>query len=467
MMLDLAIREGTIVLPEGQFLADVGIADGHIVGIYKAGTCPKASRDVNAGGHLVMPGGVDPHVHFDTPFMGTETRHSFYTGTVSAAHGGVTTVMDFAIQRNASLMETILARRAQADGRVAVDYSLHAVPTRATSNLADEIKGVIEYGVPSLKAFMVYRKEGWMMDDAGLFVLLRACAEYGGLAGVHAENDAIAEYNKEQLVAQGKTSAPYHAIAKPNLVEAEAVNRSVYLATQLGAALYIFHTAAGEAVDIVQDARRAGYPIYGETCTHYLTTTREVYEEPLGHRMILSPPLRDKADQDRMWRGLADGTVSTTGSDDSAYDTDAKDNLAKGNFVNTPNGCPGCEFRLPVIWSEGVGKGRLTPERFVAITSTNAAKIMGLYPKKGTIAIGSDADVVVWDPEKSMVIGDKTLHMLAGWSPIEGLEVKGYPVMTISKGKVIVEGGEFTGSAGDGVFLKRAIARNVLTGPVA
>ena len=462
-MIDLVIKNGSLVWPDGTLKADVAIDEGKIAAIGSSSSMPQADRVIDAEGKFILPGLIDPHVHIHLPFMGVVAVDDFYTATVAGASGGVTTVIDFAIQkRGSSLMDAIASRRKEADGRVVIDYSLHSSVTDATDETIAEIKQIIDYGIPSFKLFMVYRKEGWMISDAALMDVLNEARMHGGVVGVHAENVAIIEHLVDKALREGNKSAIYHAYTRPSVCEAEAINRALFLSRTAQAPLYIFHMTTKEGTGLLRDARMRGEPRYAETCTQYLLLTKELLKRSDGINYICSPPLRDQDDATALWKGLEDGSVSAVGTDHSAYSLGEK-KLGEQSFDKVPNGFPGMEFRLPLLFTEGVLKNRISINRLVAVTSTNVAKIFGLYPKKGTIAVGSDADIVIMDPSVEKTISSKGSLYGIDWSPYEGIKVKGNAAITISKGKVIFEAGEFKGKAGDGKFLERRISKEVLT----
>lgn len=466
-MIDLLIKGGIVVNSEGRIEADIAVAGPKVVGLGRGADFPQARRTLDASGMLVLPGLVDPHAHFATTFGGATTCTDFYSGTVAAAFGGVTTIIDFAFQeRGRPLREAVEARKRLAQGKAVIDYGLHGIITDATPETIRELPGLERDGISSFKLFMIYRKEGVMADDGALLAVMEEASKHGFLVGVHAENAAIAERKTAEFLRDGKRSARYFPLSKPNIVEAEAIHRAIYLARYTGCALYIYHVSTREGVELIREAKGLGLPVYGETITHYLSLTDEVYERPDGINWIISPPIRKQKDIDAIWHGIADGTISTIGSDDGAWSTETK-KLGQDSFDQVANGAPGVEVRLPIAFTEGVGQGRITEERLVEVMSTNPAKIFGLYPKKGTLRPGSDADLVIIDPsmEKTITVAD--LHTPIDWCPFEGFKVKGYPVITISRGRIIVADGEFQGSAGDGSFLPRHIPPEVLRSPRA
>ncbi|MCL5962233.1 MAG: dihydropyrimidinase [Chloroflexi bacterium] len=457
-MFDLLIKNGLVVSPSSTLEADVAVQGREIIGVFKPGQLDvPAARVIEARGKYVLPGGIDPHTHMQDSGMGPSTQ-SFYQGSVAAAFGGTTTFIDFAIQKpGQSTSEVVKNRRSLADPSVVVDYSLHGGITTA----CDEIKHLIEYGIPSFKAFMVYRKQGWMSDDDALFRMLQQAREYGGLVGLHAENIAMVEGITERLLREGKTDTRYFEAGRPSIVEGEAVNRAVYLARLAGSAVYIFHVSSKEAVEVIEEARGRGQAAYAETCSHYLAFTDECYARPDARNWTVIPPIRSMEHQQALWSGLARGSLQVLGSDDAGVSSQGK--LMGDTFATIPVGLPGVEMRLPALYSEGVAKGVISINRMVAMLSENPARLFGLYPRKGVIAPGSDADLVILDPQCKKTVQATDLHHGTDYSVFEGMKVQGWPVATISKGKVIVENGQMFGKAGDGEFVRRSISPKILS----
>ncbi len=459
-MLDLIIKNGTVVSPEMSTQTDVGIKDGKVVMLGDAGDMPEATRVIDAQGKYVLPGGIDTHTHFNNPpFMGIESKADFYVGSKATAIGGTTTIIDFAIQGHydTTLPMEVLERRIDLAQRSVIDFGFHSVITNPTAEAIKQMKEIINFGAPSFKCFMTYRKDGIMADDAALYESFLQTKEHGGIFGAHTENDALTVHNIEKALNEGHHEPIWHAKTKNSLIEAESINRALFFAESVGAAFYDFHMSCLEGVKMVKKARAKGQPIYAETTTHYLTVTDEKLKGSDGINYICSPPLRTREHVESLWTGINDGVVHTVGSDDCSFSTKQK-TVGGTSFEKVPNGMPGAEFRMAMVFNEGVSKGRININKYVAITSTNAAKILGLYPKKGIIAVGSDADVVIIDPdlEKEITIKGSNLDGV-DWTPFEGTKVLGWPIMTISKGKVIAEKGQFTGCRGTGEFLKRKL----------
>ncbi|UCF91666.1 MAG: dihydropyrimidinase [Desulfobacterales bacterium] len=454
------ITGGKAVLPTGAQQVDILIENEKIAGIGQASSLAQTDNWIDAKGQIVLPGLIDMHVHFLDRFMGTISLHDFFTGTRAAACGGVTTIIDFANQKKGgSLADAIEHKRSEADGHVVIDYGLHAEITDPTPAVMKEVRSIIKAGVPSFKVYTIY--EGMMVDDGALLALFEQTSRGGGLVIVHAENNFIADRLRREYLREGKTGAMYHALSKPNIVEAEAIGRIAYLAGHLKAPFYIVHMSTREGRQIMQHCRHKGQAAFAETCTHYLCLTDSVYRRRDGINYIISPPLRKQEDIEALWEGLHEGTISVVSTDDASFSVESK-RMGKDSFDKVPNGMAGVELRLPVMFSEGVLKRGLSLERMVELTSTNPARLFGLFPQKGVIQVGSDADLVILDPQKKVKLGMKTTHMVTDFCSLEGLRVTGYPVMTLSRGKVIVENGKFVGRQGEGRFLHRKIDFNAI-----
>jgi dihydropyrimidinase len=416
---------------------------------------PDGGTVINAEGKFVLPGAIDVHTHMQLPVSGTVSADDFFTGTRAAAFGGVTTILDFATQsKGESLRETAAKRRSEAEAKVCIDYGLHLGITDLTDKTLAEIPLMIDQGYPTFKLFMAYPELA--LDDGELHAAIKTVSEAGGMAGVHAENLHLIRRFVRTLLSEGKTAPMYHEMSRPAFVEAEAVSRAIMLASETRSHLYFFHLSTARGLAEIMRAQEKGFPIYAETCPQYLLLTRDKYKEPdfKAARYVMSPPLRGREDQGALWSGLADGCLQVVGSDHCPFTSDQK-KLGYESFDRIPNGGPGVETLLPLLLSEGVGKGRLTIERLVEITSTEPARLFGLYPRKGAVMAGSDADLVIIDPDKDVVLSAETLHMNIDYTLYEGLVLKGYPVITISKGKVICSDGCFFGAPGEGKFIPR------------
>ncbi len=448
------IKGGTVVFGGVSRPLDVLVKDDKIISVEPA-IRSDGSRIIDAQGKYVLPGAIDVHTHMQLPVGGTVSADDFFTGTRAAAFGGVTTILDFATQsKGESLWETAAKRKVEAEDKVCIDYGLHVGITDLTTEVMREIPVMIEKGYPSFKLFMAYPELA--VDDGELYAALQSVSEAGGMVGVHAENMHLIRRFVRTLLSEGKTAPMYHEVSRPALVEAEAVSRAIMLASETKSNLYFFHLSTARGLAEVRRAREKGLPVYAETCPQYLLLTRDKYMEPdfRGARYVMSPPLRGLEDQHAIWSGLADGSLQVVGSDHCPFSADQK-RLGQESFDRIPNGGPGVETLLPLLLSEGVGKGRLTMERLVEIVSTEPARLFGLYPRKGAVMAGSDADLVIIDPDEEKALSAETLHMNVSYTIYEGFVLKGYPEITISKGKVICSDGRFLGAAGEGRFIPR------------
>jgi dihydropyrimidinase len=452
--LDFVIRGGTVVAPTGAARADLLVRGGRIETV---GRVPDDAGlpVVPADDLLVLPGAIDPHVHFDDSFTNTVSVHNYETGTRAAAFGGVTTVIDFSNQpAGGTLSETLDAKFRAAEGHAFVDWSIHPVITDPRPEVLDEIPALIDRGAPTFKCYMTYRKEGLMVGDDAIRGVLARLAESGGTLLVHAEDNEAVEAGISALVQAGKTAPIYHARSRPPDAETRAILRLIEAARTVRGRIFIVHLASADGLAAISAARAGGVPIEAETCTHYLVFTEEMLERPDGIKWICSPPLRPAAIRDELWRGIADGRIALVSSDDAAYSWAAK-LRGEARFDKCPNGIPGVEVRLPVLFSEGVAKGRITLERMVALVAAAPARIFGLAPRKGALVPGADADIVLFDPNARWNMGLKTLHMAADWSAYEGIEVMGRVVKVFSRGELIVDGERFLARKGRGLFVKR------------
>jgi dihydropyrimidinase len=454
------IKGGTVVTAVDTYAADVAIVDGKIAAIFGDGGAPAGTFDltIDAKGKYILPGGIDAHTHLDMPFGGTTSSDDFETGTLAAAYGGTTSIVDFAIQTKGDpLRKGLDLWHSKAEGKTAIDYAFHMIMTDVTEDTAAEMGTLVDEGITSFKLFMAY--PGVLMaDDGMIFRAMQRAGEIGALICMHAENGIPIDILIGQALKKGHTSPKYHTITRPQIAEAEGTHRAICLAEMAGAPVYIVHLSAERALKQVVEARDRGLPVYAETCPQYLFLSDEDLARPdfEGAKFVCTPPLRPAHMQEDLWRGLRTHDLQVVSTDHCPFCMKGQKELGKDSFAKIPNGMPGVETRLYLLWDGGVRKGRISMNRFVEITSTAPAKLFGLYPKKGTIAIGADADLLVWDPEKRHVLSQKNLHMRVDYSPFEGQEVVGGPTHVLSRGNVVIENGKYLGKKGDGRFVKRA-----------
>lgn len=447
------IRNGTIVTADLTYKADVLIEGGVITQI---GKNLKGDKELDASGCYVMPGGIDPHTHLEMPFMGTYSSDDFESGTRAALAGGTTMVVDFALPSPGQGLLDALSMWHNKSTRANCDYSYHMAITWWGEQVFDEMKTVVDQGITSFKHFLAY-KGALMVNDDELFSSFSRVGDLGGLAMVHAENgDVVAELSA-RLLAAGNTGPEAHAYSRPPQVEGEATNRAIMIADMAGVPLYVVHTSCEDSHEAIRRARMAGKRVWGEPLIQHLTLDESEYFNPdwdHAARRVMSPPFRSKAHQDSLWAGLQSGSLSVVATDHCAFTT-AQKRFGVGDFTKIPNGTGGLEDRMPMLWTYGVSTGRLTPNEFVAVTSTNIAKILNCYPKKGAVLVGADADLVVWDPEKSKVISAGTQQSSIDYNVFEGKAVKGLPRYTLSRGMVAVNDGKVQTEEGHGKFVGR------------
>jgi dihydropyrimidinase len=392
------------------------------------------------------------------PFGGTTSSDDFETGTLAAAYGGTTSIVDFAIQTKGDpLRKGLDTWHAKAEGKAAIDYAFHMIMTDVNDGTAAEMGQLVKEGITSFKLFMAYPGV-LFVDDGQIFRAMQRAGELGALICMHAENGIPIDILVQQALAKGHTAPKYHAITRPQVAEAEGTHRAICLAEMAGAPVYIVHLSAERALKQVVEARDRGLPAYAETCPQYLFCSDEDLDRPglEGAKFVCTPPLRPKHMQEDLWRGLRTHDLQVVSTDHCPFCMKGQKELGKDSFAKIPNGMPGIETRMYLLWDGGVRAGRISMNRFVEITSTAPAKLFGLYPKKGTVAVGADADLVVWDPEKKHVLSQKTLHMRVDYSPFEGQEVTGAPSHVLSRGNVVVQDFKYTGAKGDGRFVKRS-----------
>jgi dihydropyrimidinase len=453
------VRGGTIVTADSAAPGDLLIEGESIAasGGRLEGVSAAADRVIDAAGLLVLPGAVDTHVHFNDAFMGTVSVHDYAAGTRAAAFGGVTSVIDFSNQEGGEpLLRTIDRKKDEASGRALVDWGVHPVITRPSPETIAGLPAVVDAGAPTFKCYLTYRQEGLMVGPEALAAVLDALCRAGGMLLVHAEDNDALERNISRSIAEGRVAPIDHARSRPPEVENAAIARAIRAARETGGRLFVVHMATAEGVGLVAAARAEGVDVRAETCTHYLVFTEDNLARDDGIKWICSPPLRTAAIRDRLWEAVADGRIAQVSSDDAAYSWQAKLRGA-GRFDLCPNGIPGVEVRLPLLHSEGVVKRGLPLTRLVAVAAAAPARLFGLAPRKGSLAPGADADVVLFDPEAKWVMGRDTLHMAADWSAYEGLPVTGKVVKVWSRGELIVDGEELRGRPGRGRYLRRTL----------
>ncbi|MDY7041078.1 MAG: dihydropyrimidinase [Chloroflexota bacterium] len=452
----LIVRGGTVVTATDYYRADVGVKDGRIVHIGNDLSDLAANQVVDAAGCLVFPGFVDAHVHLSLPVGDLVSTDDFRTGTIAAACGGTTTIIDFiSPERGQSLRQATDLRRAEADGRAVVDYTLHQTAVDAEPRTLRELSSLASEGYTSLKLYTTYAAE--MVDDAAMLKLLELARDRGLMPLVHTENHAAIEYLRARFLAEGKVEPHYHPLSRPPAVEAEAANRVVTLAGLVGCPLIVAHLTCRETLEVVERAQQAGQTVYAEVTPNHLLLDDERYDLPdfEGAKFVLSPPLRDRSHQPLLWRALARGTLAMVSTDHCPWTFADQKQRGRADFTQIPNGTPGIETRVPLLYSEGVSEDRLSLNRFVDVCAATPARLYGLFPRKGTIAVGSDADLVIFDPDQKVTLSHTALHQNVDYCPFEGWTVCGYPRTVMVRGQVVVRDGEFVGPAGWGLFLAR------------
>jgi dihydropyrimidinase len=460
------VKNGTVVTASDRYQADIFIDKG-VVSLIGQGLNLPADEVVDASGKLVMPGGIDVHTHLDMPFGGTQSADDFESGTIAAAHGGTTTIIDFAIQNfGEGLYPAFEGWMKKAEGRSVIDYAFHMIIRELTDQVSGEMDKMTRHeGVTSFKLFMAYPGV-FQVDDATIFRALLKTRENGGLICMHAENGGVIDTLVKDALRKGWTAPKYHALTRPTRAEGEATGRAIALAEMAGVPIYIVHLSCSDALEKVKQARDQGLPAYAETCPQYLFLSYEDYERPgfEGAKFVMSPPLREKWNQDALWKGLAKNDLQVVSTDHCPFcmNEPPQKQLGQNDFSKIPNGAPGIETRLMLLWDGGVRPGHIDPHRFVEIVSTNPAKMFGLWPKKGTVAVGSDGDLVLFDAEKRTVLSAATHHMRVDYNPYEGREVTGGPAVVLSRGEVIVDHGTFRGKPGRGQFVKRQSGRPLI-----
>ena len=456
--MSILIRGGRVVTASDDYVADVYVDDETITAI-GASLDMDADREIDADGKYVLPGCIDPHTHFDMPFGGTITADDFESGQTSCAFGGTTCHIDFAIQsRGKSFTEGLDEWHAKANGKAVIDYGFHIIVSDLQEGgTLEELATLPDLGVTSYKMLMAY-KNVFLVDDETLFRVMRLAQETGALAMIHGENGDVIDVLVAEAVEQGNLEPRWHAKTRPAELEGEATNRAIQIAHVAGCPLYVVHVTCEESVDTIARARAKGWPVWGETCTQYFFVDDTYLDRPdfEGAKAVFSPPVRDKRNQPILWDAVRTDKLSAISTDHCSFRMSDQKTLGRDNFALIPNGAPGVEDRLLMIHHFGVNEGRITLNRMVELLSTNAAKLFGLYPRKGTIAPGSDADIVVFDPEKEHTISASTHHSKADYNLYEGTTVVGAPEVVLLRGNVIVENGELVAEPGSGSFVKRA-----------
>ena len=459
---DLVIRNGTVATAADTTSCDVGIKNGVITTLGE--NLAAGEQEIDASGRLVLPGGIDSHCHIEQrSSAGIVCADDFYSATVAAAFGGTTTVIPFAAQhRGQSLRQVVEEYREAARPKAVIDYAFHLIISEPSEQvMGQELPALIRDGYTSFKVYMTY--DLLRLDDRQMLDILAVARREGAFVMVHAENHEMIKWLTSRLLERGLGAPRYHAVSHARLAEGEATNRAVALSELLDVPILLVHVSAGEAIEVIRNAQTRGLKIYGETCPQYLFLTAEDIAKPgvEGAKFCCSPPPRDKAAQQAVWTGLKNGTFQVFSSDHAPYRFDASGKLPHGDkttFKDIANGVPGIELRLPLLFSEGVGQGRLDLNAFVALTATNHAKLYGLYPKKGTLAVGSDADLAIWDPERETTVTAGILHDNVGYTPYEGRRLRGWPVTVLSRGRIVVDDGKLAAGRGSGAFLPCALS---------
>ncbi|MCT2535354.1 dihydropyrimidinase [Aquibacillus koreensis] len=452
------IKNGTIVTASDTYQADVLIED-EIIAMIGKNIAIDGAEVVDASGLYVFPGGIDPHTHLEMPFGGTVSKDDFETGTMAAAFGGTTTVIDFCITRKGETLRNPIAEwHAKSKDKAVIDYSFHLMIGEMNEDVMSELPSILsDEGITSFKVFMAY-KNVFQADDGTLFQTLKTAKDLGALVMVHAENGDVIDHLVNEALALGYTDPIYHALTRPPEAEGEATERAATLTGLAESQLYVVHVSCEDAMLKIKAAREKGYDVWGETCPQYLVLDQTDLEKPNfeGAKYVWSPPLREKWNQEKLWNALKNGYLQTIGSDQCSFDFVGQKDLGKGDFTKIPNGGPMIEDRFSILFSEGVKKGRITLNQFVDITSTRSAKLFGLYPKKGTISVGADADIVLFDPNVERTISAETHHMAVDYNAFEGMKVTGEPITVLSRGEYVIKEKQFVGTLGAGNYIKRA-----------
>ena len=459
--MSILIKNGRIITAVDDYMGDVFIENETITHIGKS-LDMEADEILDASGKYLFPGGLDPHTHLDMPFGGTVSADDFETGTYAAAHGGTTTLIDFAIQtKGQSTLEALDTWHAKAEGKTAIDYGFHMIVTDLEDDRVHELKMLADEGVTSYKLFMAYPGVLYV-DDGTIYRAMRKAGENGTVVCMHAENGIVIDEIVKRALAEGKTEPKYHALTRPTRMEAEGVHRAISIAEVANVPVYIVHLSSSDALEQVMLARNRGVHAFAETCPQYLFLDHSYYEQEgfEGAKYVMTPALREKWNQDELWKGLKFGDLQSISTDHCPFCFKDQKTLGIDDFSKIPNGGPGVENRMSLVFNGGVNSGRISLNKFVELTSTAAAKTFGLFPKKGTIAVGSDADIIIFDPNRKETISINnscTHHMRVDYNAYEGFEVTGFTETVLSRGKIIIKDCEYMGKKGDGQFLKRGL----------
>lgn len=449
------IKNGRIVTAVDDYHADILIEDGTVSLIGKTLDI-EADKVIDASGKLVIPGGIDPHTHMELPFGGTESSDDFFTGTRAAAFGGTTTIIDFAVQnKGESMLKGVDTWHAKAQGKAVIDYGFHLITTDFEDSHKTEMFKLIDEGITSFKLFMAYPGV-FLSDDATIFRAMSAAGERGGLVCMHAENGIVINEIIKKFLAEGRTAPKYHALTRPTIAEAEGVHRAIALAEMAETPVYIVHLSCTDALNQVRQARDRGIMAFAETCPQYLFLSIDDYGDDWnGAKYVMTPPLREKHNHAELWKGLRMDDLHCIATDHCPFCMKDQKELGRDDFSKIPNGAPGVEYRMELIYNGGVVENRISLNRFVELTSTAAAKMFGMFPKKGTIAVGSDADIVIFDTETEHTFTLEAQHMNVDYCAYEGKKIKGKVETVLSRGRVVIENGECLVEKGSGEFIKR------------
>ncbi len=455
----LLIKNGRLITDKEDYPADIFIDKGKISTIFQK-IETDADKVIDASGRYVIPGGIDVHTHLDMPLGDTCSSDDFESGTIAAAFGGTTTIIDFPTQVRGQNPEKALdVWHQRADGKACIDYGFHLIISDAGQISLQDLKNMIDQGITSFKLFMAY-PDTLMLDNVSIFRLMRDAQQLGALICMHAENGEVIDTLVKTALSENKRTPVYHALTRPAVLEGEAVNRTIALAQLTGVNVYIVHLSTSEGLQRVKEAREKGLPVYAETCPQYLLLSIEDMigaKEFEGAKYVFTPPTREKKHQEKLWKGIVDRYIQVIATDHCPFNFIGQKELGRSDFTKIPNGAPGIENRLHLMYEAGVKKNRLSLNRWVELCATAPAKIFGLYPKKGTIAVGSDADLVIWNPAKDHIISVKTHHMKVDYNLYEGYKISGVPEKVISNGEIIIDSNRFTGQKGRGRYLKREL----------